>query len=669
MEPLDGCAPFQKMKSPWLRITTETVEDKCVRKFLRAAQRLLDAHYPSACRDDASTAETIRRILIAEAKSVQSIAQRLWAEAIAEVTVDLYEQGWRISYENKHLWGLRPSSDATREALRARFVARRDQQLSEPSVRAFVESMEAWRLFRGKRVSVITLLRDGRDLVERISQSGLNQAIRPYLQFVTPTARCEHTGLRLQDIWRYFRHTWANPYESIPGRSLQIVVRDASAPNHPIIGISAVSSAAVRLGGRDRYIGWDTEQVLVKFEKRDPAFVFSWAQSVVDDAIDELYVVDFVRDNLLPADASLWRREHCAALLDLASKSREMHHRLASAVEYKAALKGEEGWAAKAELPLFQAKRAAELASLIELKECLRRVAGQIESAPPVPLDKASLRRIIRIARSKTVGTEIADLTLCGAIAPYSHLAAGKLVAMLSVSPPVIEEYQKRYKSAAGIIASSMAGRPIHRAARLCFVGTSSLYGKRPNQYDRLAIPAPILGGAAKTFIRFNHISDATSEATRGLGTFQFAPRTLEAITRYVSAHRGGWRVKNVFGEGTSSKLRGLREGFEQLDLEPELLMTHGIEKNLYGVALASNVAEYLLAFDSDVKWLFDPAKADEAVLRISEWWTTRWAGARGSREDILLRIRRETLIHPIRHAGRVPVVRTQADDQASLFN
>ena len=67
----------------------------------------------------------------------------------------------------------------------------------------------------------------------------------PYLQFVTATARCEYTGLRLLDVWRYVRHTWANPYESIPGRSLQILVRDAAAENHPVMGIAALSSVSV----------------------------------------------------------------------------------------------------------------------------------------------------------------------------------------------------------------------------------------------------------------------------------------------------------------------------------------------------------------------------------------------------------------------------------------
>ena len=125
--------------------------------------------------------------------------------------------------------------------------------------------------------------------------------------------------------------------------------------------------------------------------------------------------------------------------------------------------------------------------------------------------------------------------------------------------------------------------------------------------------------------------------------------------------------MKNIFGEGTSPKLRGLREGFEELGLNPDELLKHGIEKNLYGVALAANLPQYLLGFDSDVKWFFDPSKSSEAVKAIGEWWKYRWAEPRARRPDIIESIRKETLVYPIRHAGRVPEV--TGNDQEVLFD
>ena len=83
---------------------------------------------------------------------------------------------------------------------------------------------------------------------------------------------------------------------------------------------------------------------------------------------------------------------------------------------------------------------------------------------------KTQIGRIARRARGERVGTVIADLTVCGAVAPYNSLAAGKLVGALAVSPTVLAAYRAKY-SRPSEIASAMAGRPITREARLAFVG------------------------------------------------------------------------------------------------------------------------------------------------------------------------------------------------------
>src|SRR4051812_28501983 len=68
--------------------------------------------------------------------------------------------------------------------------------------------------------------------------------LTPYLKLSIPTfsswplrTRPEFTGLRLMDVWRYFRHTWTNQYTSVPGRTMVFLVRDRASENHPVIGI------------------------------------------------------------------------------------------------------------------------------------------------------------------------------------------------------------------------------------------------------------------------------------------------------------------------------------------------------------------------------------------------------------------------------------------------
>ena len=103
----------------------------------------------------------------------------------------------------------------------------------------------------------------------------------------------------------------------------------------------------------------------------------------------------------------------------------------------------------------------------------------------------------IRRAKAETVGTEIADITVCGAIAPYTHLLGGKLVASLLASPTVVRAYHEKYREKPSEIASSIAGRSVVRPANLVYLGTTSLYGAGSSQYNRIKIPADVLDSSS----------------------------------------------------------------------------------------------------------------------------------------------------------------------------
>ena len=61
----------------------------------------------------------------------------------------------------------------------------RDRYLSRRPVREFVRGMEKRRIFRGKWVSIFSLMRDGRELASAISeaaQTGTNEALNAVIQ-------------------------------------------------------------------------------------------------------------------------------------------------------------------------------------------------------------------------------------------------------------------------------------------------------------------------------------------------------------------------------------------------------------------------------------------------------------------------------------------------------
>ena len=142
------------------------------------------------------------------------------------------------------------------------------------------------------------------------------------------------------------------------------------------------------------------------------------------------------------------------------------------------------------------------------------------------------------------------------------------------------------------VIASSMAGRRIVRPADLVFVGTTSLYGIKPNQYDRVRIPSEIFGRSTGS------VAYKDLDRTNGVGTFHFGRETLESLEAFFIAENSGRRVNNVFGEGANPKMRAIRDGLAKLGFQSDELMTHGMRKVLYGVNLTTNLREYLLGLE-----------------------------------------------------------------------
>src|SRR5262249_24026968 len=130
-----------------------------------------------------------------------------------------------------------------------------------------------------------------------------------------------------------------------------------------------------------------------------------------------------------------------------------------------------DAWIERAETDLFRSKRSVALAEALEIRMTLGSyllptpTVDGLKRAFEDAKARAQLRRVVRRARGERVGTVIADLTVCGALAPYNALAAGKLVGALATSPTVLRAYREKYARPSEI-ASSMAGRAIVREAR-----------------------------------------------------------------------------------------------------------------------------------------------------------------------------------------------------------
>ena len=209
-------------------------------------------------------------------------------------------------------------------------------------------------------------------------------------------------------------------------------------------------------------------------------------------------------------------------------------------------------------------------------------------------------------------------------------------------------EYRRRYGKSESVIASSIAGRPIVKSAELVFVGISSLFGKRPSQYDRIACPT----GVGNESVRYEYLGK-----TIGLGTFQFGERTVRELELMLIQTSQGIKVNSVFGEGVNPRLRKIRGALELLGLSTDELLQHGTPRLVYGIRLARNVREYLLGVDSKPRYCFAEDNPQATTERIASWWRERWLVKRAQRKEIIERVEQHSLIHPIRHGARVPAV------------
>ena len=607
------------------------------------------------------------------------------------ILTDLARQRWSIrvnedgGVEVKRPAGNRLDPMREKARIRTQELVKRDEQLRAPAARRFIKGMEKKSIHNGKFVSIYSVIRDGRELADSLRAAralsgddrirALRGVINPYLQFIDEAVYCEHTGLRLQDIWRYFRHTWTNQYTATPGRSMAFIIRDRAREYHPVIGIGSLGSPIVQIRERDAWIGWQPEAFL-EFARKSPSTELgNWLHKIVETAIGEIYVDDFFEEGLLsPIDLRAPTPEVLRRLSAYGGNQRELHHRLASSKDLKRSTKRDDTgstdahWKARAQTHLYRSKRALSLVEMLRSRMVLQQHLSATPTCEEVRalLDANDGRRIVknvlRKAKADRVGIAMADITVCGSIAPYNLILGGKLVSMLAASPEVVNAYRRKYQSQESEIASSMAGRPIVRRSELVFLGTTSLYGVGSSQYNRLRMPAERIGGKNSEQLGFHELGKSAA-----YGTSHFGSDTVRALVSLVQQSSNGQRVNSIFGEGVSPKLRKIRDGLDALNLPADVLLQHGRQRIVYGVPLARNLREFLLGMDDEPEYLFAINEAERSTEEIGNWWIERWLTKRIESDDVLARVEQHTLVRPIRHGARVVLPHID-DGQANLF-
>jgi hypothetical protein len=600
-------------------------------------------------------------------------ADRQILVAASLVLTDLVIQGWALRVQ-RGVAQVKPpemvQQAEEKQRIQRQELVRRNAQLRQPAVKEFIRSMERSRYFNGRFVSIFSLMRDGRELAKALRQTRkhldngrtetLSRVIDPYLQFVSENTRCTLTGLRLMDIWRYFRHTWTNQYTSVPGRTIMFIVRDRAALHHPVIGIGALSSPVVQIRERDIWVGWHPETFFTEIKNNPTCDIANWLVGIVKRMVDEIYVDDFREEGLITSRQTREPdQEVIKRLLQESAEQRRAHYRYARSRDHKQN-RGDrtdtDHWIARSRTHLFRSKRALALADLLQARAVLNQYLGEHPTAEcfarlaATSIGSSVIRKVLKKAKANKVGIAVADISVCGAVQPYNAILGGKLVSMLAVSPEVVAEYKKRYSEATSEIASAIAGRPVVKPPNLVLLGTTSLYGLTSSQYNRVKIPCELLGGKQGETIEFLRLGHSES-----FGTTQYSDETVGALVTIVQQSANGQRINSIFGEGVSPKLRKVREGLDLLNFSSDLLLRHYRRRGVYAVNLVRNLRAYLLNMVAEPDYLVPPECGTEKSANIAAWWRERWLRNRISSDAVLEEIARHTLVRPIRHGARVP--------------
>ncbi|MCS7460374.1 DUF4338 domain-containing protein [Paenibacillus doosanensis] len=596
--------------------------------------------------------------------------------SILSILRDLLTQEWRILKNDDHELMLAPPvllRGDNKAYLRQQLQHERNAQFKLDSIRAFIKRMEKRRKHQGKELNILDLVGDSSLLSSTIMkiQECVNQeerlkeaasGIKPYVQLVDNSS-CIHTGYKLMDIWRYFRYSWSIPYKSTPGRNIFYLIRDAAQPNHPVMGIAALGNCVLQLTNRDNFIGWTLDSIKNALKKRVKKEAFEETLPgqlglkrqvekttelendreyqariqresdntiqlllrFLNEAINDITPINLLSDNEIenPSFMCIERlKEVAESLKDLQLNNKRTP--------------GEVNWTAEACTPLFTKKRAIELAKLLEAKLVIRKILETEQDSLGalkrlISTDKGkSINIALQANRKSKIGSNLMEIIVCGGIPPYNEALAGKLVSILMCSPVVVKEYNERYSKQVSEIASRMKGEQVIRDSQLAFLGTTSLYHMGSSQYNRIKIP--VGNGQSLEYKKLGE--------TEGFGSVFFAQETTRFISTMVQQIDGGRKINNVFGEGTSPRLRLIRSGLSALGISSENFLKHHTRRIVYGIPLASNTREFLRGEVEELKY-FLPLDGNEEkhTGQLIDFWRERWFLKRIENVDLIERL------------------------------
>ena len=219
----------------------------------------------------------------------------------------------------------------------------------------------------------------------------------------------------------------------------------------------------------------------------------------------------------------------------------------------------------------------------------------------------------------------VMDAYVVGAVPPYSQMIGGKLVAALMGSREVKRAYERKYLARQSVI------RKRNHRARLVLLTTTSALG-RSSIYNRLAVPD------GPRFLRIG--------TTKGFGHFHLHGRIFDSLREHLEAKGHPYASGHRFGMGPNWKLRVARAALEDIGIDENSILKHGVEREVYAIPLADNWREVLSGKRKRTRSL------TKSATEISRFCLNRWVVPRSNRDKSYQNFDKDSMIDSLLNGG-----------------
>jgi hypothetical protein len=217
----------------------------------------------------------------------------------------------------------------------------------------------------------------------------------------------------------------------------------------------------------------------------------------------------------------------------------------------------------------------------------------------------------MRIIKKDRIGS-LMDLYVCVSLPPYSYLLGGKLVCYMMASNRVREAFRQKYES-----RPTLAKKRIIKD--LVMLVTTSVYGKRSSQYNRISY------NDQQLYIPVGE--------TEGFGTLHIGDDSFVALRNVLAQNE--LIHSNKFGDGANWRFRVIRDGMNLLGFDADECLNHGHPRGVYVIPLARNAREYLRNETDDIDYF------DYPLEEMIEHWRERWLKMRIQNIEVMEHVRR----------------------------